>query len=76
MSGYISSAKHKSGYFDRAVRKAGSGMSSRHEEVLRLKQFYDEKGYREFKSRIAELVDEDTFEAWLKNRSKSVYDLQ
>ncbi|TMP34794.1 calcium-binding protein [Pseudoalteromonas rubra] len=76
ISGYVSSAKHRSGYFDRAVRKAGSGMSSRHEEVLRLKQFYNEKGYSEFKGRIADLVDEDTFEAWLNNRSKSVYDLQ
>lgn len=58
MSSYISSARHRSGYFDRAVRKASSGLSSRHEEVLRLKQFYKEKGYSEFKGRIADLVDE------------------
>ncbi|QPB84953.1 calcium-binding protein [Pseudoalteromonas rubra] len=76
ISGYLSSVNHKSGYFDTAVRKAASGMSSRHEEVLRLRYFNERRGYSKFKGLIADLVDKTTFEAWLNNRSKSVYDLQ
>ncbi|WP_063378620.1 calcium-binding protein [Pseudoalteromonas luteoviolacea] len=73
---YLSSAKKKSGYFDTAVRKAASGMSSRHEQTLKMSNFSEQRGYSTFKQRIADLVNGKTFNAWQSNRSKSIYDLQ
>lgn len=73
---YLTSSKKKGGYFDTAVRKAGSGMSSRHEQALKMSSFRVHNGYSTFKQRMADLVNAKTFNAWQSNRSKSIYDLQ